>query len=72
MTTADYYARANANRFLEELKALLRIPSISTLPQHADDVLRAAEWLVADMRRIGMDSAEIIHMPGGRVERRRS
>lgn len=66
MTTADYYARANANRFLEELKALLRIPSISTLPQHADDVLRAAEWLVADMRRIGMDSAEIIHMPGGR------
>lgn len=66
MTTAHDYASAHASRFLDELKDLLRIPSISTLPQHAADVQRAAEWLAADMRRIGMDSAEIIHMPGGR------
>ena len=66
MTTAHDYASAHANRFLDEFKDLLRIPSISTLPQHAVDVQRAAEWLAADMRRIGMDSAEIIHMPGGR------
>jgi hypothetical protein len=28
------YARQNSLRFLNELKTLLRIPSISTLPEH--------------------------------------
>jgi TonB family protein len=32
--TAVEFARQNYPRFLEELKALLRIPSISTLPEH--------------------------------------
>ena len=29
------FARSQQARFLEELKSLLRIPSISTLPEHA-------------------------------------
>ena len=45
---------------------LLRIPTISTLPEHRADVERAAEWLAQDMRKIGMDSAEVIRIPGGR------
>lgn len=65
-TTAHDYARIHAERFLDELKTLIRIPSISTQPQHAGDVLRAAEWLAADMLRIGFDSAELITMPEGR------
>lgn len=63
---AQDYARAQASRFREQYLTLLRIPSISTLPEHSADVARAAQWLAQDMRAVGMHSAEIIHMPGGR------
>ena len=43
------YATQNHPRFVEELKTLLRIPSISTLPEHAGDCRRAAELLVAEL-----------------------
>ena len=42
-TEALQFARQNQNRFLDELKDLLRIPSISTLPEHRGDVRHAAE-----------------------------
>ena len=66
MHDAQAYARSHAPRFREQYEALLRIPTISTLPQHKADVERAAQWLAQDMRAIGMDSAEVIHMAGGR------
>ncbi len=58
------YAAAHAPRFLDQLKELLRIPSVSTLPERAGDVRRAAEWVAADLRRIGMQTVEIIPTPG--------
>lgn len=49
------YISANAQRFLDELKELIAIPSISALPEHAADVRRAAEWLTAHIQeRIGL------------------
>ena len=66
MNNAQAYARRCAPRFREQYEMLLRIPTISTLPQHKADVERAAQWLAQDMREIGMDSAEVIHLPGGR------
>ena len=39
------YARGNQQRFLNELKDLLRIPSISTLQEHKSDVQMAASIL---------------------------
>ncbi len=60
------YAKANQERFLDEYQELLRIRTISTQPQHAKDVARAAEWLREMMLRIGMDRAEVILMPAGR------
>jgi len=44
---------------LEDLKELLRIPSISTLPAHAGDIQLAAEWLAARLRRLGFDAVKI-------------
>ena len=44
-SSAVAYARQNHPRFLDELKALLRIPSISTLPEHKADCRKAAETL---------------------------
>lgn len=58
------YARQNQARFLDELKALLRIPSISTLPEHKSDVRRAAEVLAAELTRIGMENVRLIETTG--------
>ncbi len=58
------YAQQNQQRFLGELKDLLRIPSVSTAPEHKDDVRRAAEFVAADMRRIGLENVEIIATKG--------
>jgi len=58
--TAVAFAKDNGARFVEELKALLRIPSISTDPEHASDVRRAAEFVAAELRRIGMENVRLI------------
>jgi len=58
------FARNNQPRFLDELKTLLRIPSISTLDEHKSDVQKAAEFVAADLRRIGMENVEIIPTKG--------
>lgn len=62
--SAHEYAKANADRFREELFELLRIPSISTTPERAGDVKRAADWLVAEMKRIGFPHAEAVATAG--------
>jgi acetylornithine deacetylase/succinyl-diaminopimelate desuccinylase-like protein len=58
------FARSERVRFLEELKSLLRIPSISTLPEHAGDVRLAAENLAREMERIGMEHVQVIPTSG--------
>jgi len=58
------YARQNQPRFLAELKDLLRIPSVSTLPQHKSDIERAADFLAAQMRTIGLEHVEVIKTAG--------
>ncbi len=63
-SSAVAYAEENHPRFLNELKALLRIPSISTLPEHKADCRHAAELLMGELRRIGMENARIIETSG--------
>lgn len=58
------FARHNQQRFLEELKDLLRIPSISTLPEHRGDVRHAAEVLARELERIGLEHVELIETAG--------
>src|SRR6201999_4243343 len=64
-SAAIAYARQNQSRFLNELKDLLRIPSVSTLPEHAIDVRRAAEMLAAEMERIGFEHVQLIETSTG-------
>src|SRR6476661_2855813 len=65
-TAAVDYARQNQQRFLSELKELLRIPSVSTLPDHNQDVRRAADFVAAEMKGIGLENVEVISVrPGG-------
>jgi acetylornithine deacetylase/succinyl-diaminopimelate desuccinylase-like protein len=58
------YAQQNQQRFLGELKDLLRIPSVSTAPEHKDDVRRAAEFVAGGLRNSGMENVEIIATKG--------
>ncbi|MCU1257163.1 MAG: peptidase [Bryobacterales bacterium] len=59
-SATDTFVSENQERFLEELKELLRIPSVSTLPDHSDDVKRAAEFVAAKLRDAGMENVEVI------------
>src|SRR6187397_2242388 len=58
------FINTNRDRYVEELKEYLAIPSISALPEHAPDVKRAAEWSADEMRRIGMQNVRLIETPG--------
>ena len=49
---------------LDELKALLRIPSISALSEHSEDLVKCAEHIAQKLRQIGMTSTEVISTGG--------
>jgi acetylornithine deacetylase/succinyl-diaminopimelate desuccinylase-like protein len=59
----DAYLDARRGAFEDQLKALLRIPSVSAQPDHNADTRRAAEFLRDDLRAIGLD-AELIPTEG--------
>jgi len=63
-TAALGYARENQKRFLEELKELLRIPSVSTMEEHKNDVQKAADFVASELKRIGFEHVEVIPSPG--------
>ena len=60
----DAYLTSTHDARLESFKAFLRIPSISALPQHADDCRRAAHWLVDAMTAAGLEHAEAVETAG--------
>ncbi|HUO60191.1 MAG TPA: dipeptidase, partial [Candidatus Acidoferrales bacterium] len=62
--TAVAYAKQNQQRFLEELKNLLRIPSVSTLPEHKNDIEKAAKFIADELKRIGFEHVEVIPTAG--------
>jgi acetylornithine deacetylase/succinyl-diaminopimelate desuccinylase-like protein len=63
-SAAVSYARENQKRFLDELKDLLRIPSVSTAEEHKDDIRKAAEMVANDLKRIGFEHVETIATQG--------
>jgi acetylornithine deacetylase/succinyl-diaminopimelate desuccinylase-like protein len=61
------FAEAHREEFLEELKELLRIPSISTMSEHKPDIRRAAEWFKTHFEQIGMTRAQVYETPGNPI-----
>jgi acetylornithine deacetylase/succinyl-diaminopimelate desuccinylase-like protein len=59
MPTPAEFVEAQRARFEDELSDLLRIPSISTLPAHREDMQRAARWVADRLRTTGLD-AEVV------------
>ena len=54
------YAGQNRERFLENLKEIVAIPSVSMQDEHKDDMVRAAEWLETRLTDLGMDNVQIL------------
>jgi acetylornithine deacetylase/succinyl-diaminopimelate desuccinylase-like protein len=59
----DFVAREQ-DRLLRELTEFLSIPSVSTLPEHAADCRRAAEWLADALQQLGCPVVQLIEGPG--------
>jgi acetylornithine deacetylase/succinyl-diaminopimelate desuccinylase-like protein len=55
-TKVAAYCEEHRDRYLDELKRLIAIPSVSADPAHAGDVRRCCERLVARMSEIGLES----------------
>jgi acetylornithine deacetylase/succinyl-diaminopimelate desuccinylase-like protein len=64
LTNAVKYIQENRNRFLDELKELVSIPSISTDPAAQPAIRRAAEWVANHLRSLGMQNVEIFPTAG--------
>ncbi|MCX8062600.1 MAG: dipeptidase [Anaerolineales bacterium] len=62
--TALNYARENHARFLDELKELVRIPSVSTDPQAQEYMKAAATWVADQLHALGMSHVSIFSTPG--------
>lgn len=58
------YIAAHIDRFHAELDEFLSIPSISTDPERAGDVVRCAEWLAAHLRSAGVPEVDVIDTAG--------
>jgi acetylornithine deacetylase/succinyl-diaminopimelate desuccinylase-like protein len=58
------YLSANKERFLNELLDLLKIPSVSADPKHADDVYKTAEAVKKRLVEAGVENVEISKTKG--------
>lgn len=67
MNEINKYVKTHEQRFLDELFELIRIPSISSLPEHKDDMYRAAEKWKELLLAAGVDRAEVMETDGNPV-----
>jgi acetylornithine deacetylase/succinyl-diaminopimelate desuccinylase-like protein len=58
------FINVQRDRYLEELRTFLAIPSISALPEHAGDVRRCADGVADEMRRVGLQNVRLEETPG--------
>jgi acetylornithine deacetylase/succinyl-diaminopimelate desuccinylase-like protein len=65
-TVVDFI-NLHRDRYVDELKAYLAIPSISALPAHHGDVVRCAEWTAEELTRIGLANVKLFDTPGNPV-----
>ena len=67
MEKINNYVKNHENRFLEELFELIRIPSISSLPEHKPDMYKAAKKWKEILLAAGADKAVVMETEGNPV-----
>lgn len=58
------YAARNQDKFLGDLSDFLRIPSISTDPEHEEDMFQAARWVANELERFEFDDIQVMPTAG--------
>ncbi|MXY96043.1 MAG: dipeptidase [Caldilineaceae bacterium SB0670_bin_27] len=64
MASYQSYLEEHQDRFLAELIEFLRIPSISALPERAEDVARAGEWVAQRLTAAGVENVAVLPTDG--------
>lgn len=67
MNNIKNYIEENKERFLEELFELIRIPSISSIDAHKDDMIRCAEKWKQFILAAGADKCEVMPSQGNPI-----
>ncbi len=67
MKHVEEYIATHKERFLEELFGLIRIPSISSIAAHKDDMVKAAEYWKDTILKAGADKAMVMPSKGNPV-----
>ena len=57
------YAQDHNQDFLNKMKELISIPSVSTDPERAGEIKKAAKWLENELTELGMTRVEIFETP---------
>ncbi len=63
-TSFDTYFREHREQHLNQLKDLLRYPSISTLPEHKADVADCAQYIASMAEQIGFENVQVMPTAG--------
>ncbi len=61
------YIAEHKDRFLQELFGLIRIPSVSSVATHKDDMIKAAEYWRKTLREAGCDRSELFLTDGNPI-----
>jgi len=67
MNTIIDFINTSRDRYIDELKRYLAIPSISALPEHQADLRRCAEYTAEELTRAGLENVRLIDTPGNPV-----
>lgn len=67
MSTIKDYIQTNKDRFLEELFALLRFPSVSADPAFKADILKTADFVAQKLKDAGADKVEVCETAGNPI-----
>ncbi len=67
MNNLKQYIEENKQRFLDELFTYIRIPSISSIADHKQDMYKAAEYVKQSLLDAGCDKAEVFETEGNPV-----
>ena len=61
------YIQENESRFIEELFSLIRIPSVSAMPEHKKDIIACANRWKELLLEAGADMAEVMPTEGNPI-----
>jgi len=64
MDALTQYLEQNRDRFVDDLKAVLRIPSVSAKAEHKPDCARCAAFIADHLKSLGMTRVEVVPTAG--------